>query len=166
MCVQEVSRFFCYFSICAISRIFCCIIFPFLAHTMLQFLFLQFPTKKRLQLHHNLVSQFFFFFNQTECKNKAKNTQRRVVFSGQDNLAILLLVRQMYKKISSGQEINLPPVHSSEIRGLCLMKYPSETLQNLLCFWNSFFFVFQKYGKFLSVSLELFIVQKPLILNY
>ena len=26
--------------------------------------------------------------------------------------------------------------HSSEIRGLCLMKWPSETLQNLPYFWN------------------------------
>ena len=27
-------------------------------------------------------------------------------------------------------------VHSSEIRGLCLMKLSSEMLQNLPCFWN------------------------------
>ena len=26
--------------------------------------------------------------------------------------------------------------HSSEIRGLCLMKWPSKTLQNLPHFWN------------------------------
>ena len=29
------------------------------------------------------------------------------------------------------------PVHSSEIRGLCLMEWPSETLQNLQYFWNT-----------------------------
>ena len=36
--------------------------------------------------------------------------------------------------------------HSSEIRGLCLMKWPSEMLQNLPYFWNTkshiVFFVF------------------------
>ena len=38
-------------------------------------------------------------------------------------------------------------MHSSEMRGLCLMKWPSEMLQNLPYFWNmkthvcSFFFI-------------------------
>ena len=95
--------------------------------------------------------------------------------------------------------------YSSEIRVLCLMKWPSETLQNLPYFWNTkthaihivffpfsivllyFFaywmpwstyvktvvrterwkklwvFIFQKYGKFGSVSLGHFIKLKPLI---
>ena len=86
--------------------------------------------------------------------------------------------------------------HSSEIRGLCLMKWPSKMLQNLSCFWNTkthfiscyllfspnecpglcwhrsrhllggkwtstkwkrtkttWVFIFQKYGKFWSISL-------------
>ena len=30
----------------------------------------------------------------------------------------------------------IPTTHSSEIRGLCLMKCSSETLQNLPYFWN------------------------------
>ena len=57
--------------------------------------------------------------------------------------------------------------HSSEIGSLCLMKCSSETIQNFLFFgniisakWkakkNQWVFVFQKYGKFCSVSLELF----------
>ena len=85
--------------------------------------------------------------------------------------------------------------HSSEIRGLCLMKFFSETLQNPHSFffhfinfiWMPWFmslkllrecikaawnekgkkkfaaFVFQKYGKIWSVSLEHFIKDKPFI---
>ena len=53
--------------------------------------------------------------------------------------------------------------HSSEIRGLCLMKCSSETFQNLSYFWIMWVFIFQKYGKFWSVSLEHFNKYKPLI---
>ena len=101
--------------------------------------------------------------------------------------------------------------HSSEIGGLCLMKWPSQTLQSLPYFWNTkshvdfhfsfhatlFFspnkcpglcghrprhplgkkwsstkwktkkttwvFIYQKYAKFWSVLLELFVKHKPLI---
>ena len=61
--------------------------------------------------------------------------------------------------------------HSSEIWGLCLMKCSSEMLQNLAYFWNkktqlvlyNWVFLFQKYAKFWSVSLENFIKHKNLI---
>ena len=36
--------------------------------------------------------------------------------------------------------------HSSEMRGLCLMKLPSEILQNLPYFWNRLF-VFLNYAR-------------------
>ena len=78
-------------------------------------------------------------------------------------------------------------VHSSKIKGLCLMKWPSETLQNLpytksqvvffsIIFTNEYpglcqhrpghslgVFIFQKYGKIWSVSLGHFIKHIPLI---
>ena len=65
--------------------------------------------------------------------------------------------------------------HSSEIRGLCLMKCPSETLQNLPYFIYTktknciFHFVLLYFspnecpGKFWSISLGRFIKHKPLI---
>ena len=34
-------------------------------------------------------------------------------------------------------EVGKIEYHSSEIRGLCLMKWPGETLQNLSYFWNT-----------------------------
>ena len=65
--------------------------------------------------------------------------------------------------------------HSSEIRGLCLTKISSETLQNMSYFWHKkscskwktkkqpiWVFLFLKYGKFWSVShLELFVMHNP-----
>ena len=56
--------------------------------------------------------------------------------------------------------------HSSEIRGLCLMKWPSKMLQNLSYFRNTkihLVFIFLNYGKFWSISLGHFIKHKPLI---
>ena len=56
--------------------------------------------------------------------------------------------------------------HSPEIRGLCSTKCSSETLQNLLYFMykkTTLVFLYIKYSKFWSVSLEHFVKRKPLI---
>ena len=39
--------------------------------------------------------------------------------------------------VQSDQTISDTVLHSSEIRGLLLMKCPSKMLQNLLYFWNT-----------------------------
>ena len=56
--------------------------------------------------------------------------------------------------------------YSSEIRGFCSTTCSGESLQNLPYFWKMkthvFFFFFQKYGKFWSISLDLFIEHKLL----
>ena len=60
-------------------------------------------------------------------------------------------------------------IHSSEIKSLCLMECPSKMFQNLPYFWSMkahvvfSFFIFQKCGKFWSVSLGHFIKHKHLI---
>ena len=55
--------------------------------------------------------------------------------------------------------------HSSEIRGLCLMKWPIEMLINGKINFSGFSHkrMYIKYGKFWSVSLGHFIKHKPLI---
>ena len=44
---------------------------------------------------------------------------------------LLILGKFLYFKIRNVGSKSALAIHSSEIRGLCLMKWPGETLQNL-----------------------------------
>ena len=95
-----------------------------------------------LKALYSLYSHFFRVFQSILCTKKEEPKKNESLKRENKLKAFIKRSSEPLLNLHVSSNTSSQVIHSSEIRSLCLMKWPSEMLQNLSYFWNMKTYVF------------------------